>query len=76
MTARKKKAGGGNPPAKVTEQTRCYSSRTMTSRQKSLDLAADVLCLLSFFRLTTTTRAGLSALFERRLQRAYEGAER
>jgi len=74
MTARMKEAGGGYPPAMVTEQTRGYSSCTLASRRKSLDLAADVLYLLSFFPLSETARLGFLAVFDRRLRRAYAGA--
>ena len=44
-----------------------------TSRSNPLDQIGDLLCLLSFFPLSTTVRAGLVALLEHRLARAYGG---
>jgi len=63
-------------PAERALQATLYHNRDDRSRPSTLHQAADVLCLLAFFPLSTTARLGFVALFDRRLRRAYPGAER
>jgi hypothetical protein len=75
MTARIKKAGGGNPPATTTRQPLPYRRLRLASRA-DLTRAADVLLLLAFCSVSETTQVGLFALLDRHLRRAYEGVTR
>jgi hypothetical protein len=54
-------------------QDRGYRNLKPMSSRKLLEGAAEVLLLLSFVPLSRTTEAGLTALFEQRLRRVYEG---
>jgi hypothetical protein len=53
-----------------------YQGGQAASSRKHLEHAGEVLLLLSFLPLGKTTRMGLTALFEQRLRRAYEGVSR
>lgn len=57
-----------------SSQQRVYANGLPASRVKTLEQTADVLCLLSFFPLSAAERTGFSALFVRRMERAYAAA--
>lgn len=57
-------------------QQQVYPIQTDRATANWLEQAADVLCLLTLIPLGATARAGYSALLERRLRHAYEGATR
>ena len=59
--------------AKEALQEQVYQNQDSRSTVNRLAQAADVLCLLAFFPVTKTARTVLFALFERRIERAYEG---
>jgi hypothetical protein len=59
--------------AEQTLQRQVYRNRDSRSRVSLLEQAGEVLCLLALFPLSATTRVGFTALFERRLRRAYAG---
>jgi type VI protein secretion system component VasF len=63
-------------PAEQTLQRRTYRNRSHRSTANPLEQAADVLLLLLVSTLSATTRAGFTALLERRLRRAYLGMTR
>jgi len=75
MIARMKEAASLAPAAENVDQQTRYSS-PLTPSMANLAQAADVLCVLAFFRLSTTARAGFWALFSRRLEHAYEEGPR
>jgi hypothetical protein len=58
-------------PAERTLQGQAYPNQS--GRSSLLVQAAEVLCLLTFSPLSAIERASLSALFQRRLERAYVG---
>ncbi len=60
-------------PAENVNQLQAYAKCAGVSSLQLLEQAAEVLCLLTLLPLTATERAGFSALFERRMERAYEG---
>lgn len=76
MNATEKAARHVAPTAGTATDTfhmQLYRNRSTASIVK-LGQAADIVCLLSFFPLSATTRQGLLGLLDRRLRRSYGGA--
>ncbi len=71
----KKAAGRAATTATTTRQELSYRPTAPASRA-NLSQAADILCLVTFFRLSESARMILFALFEQRLGRAYKGGDR
>jgi len=63
-------AGAARQPV----QQQAYQDQARRATANPLEQAAEALCVVAFCPLTETMRAGLMALFERRLRRAYLGA--
>lgn len=61
--------------AKQTSPNAVYRNQADRAIPKLLAQAGDILCLLSLFSLGATERAGLVALLEHRLARAYGGSQ-
>lgn len=77
MKANMEQATAGTAVAQIqNHQTQQYTDENGASRANFFEQAAEVLCVLAFLPLNDAATVSFSALFERRLRRAYEGGQR